>query len=70
LEENVTGLLVPVKDSHAMAGAIVKLLLDPMLARRIGVNGRKHVSEQFGVDRYVQGIQRIILEAAPLQLKR
>ena len=64
LEDGVTGLLVPVKDPLAMAEAIVRLLLDPVFARRMGASGRIHVSEHFGVDRYVQGIQRVIQEAS------
>ena len=63
LEDGITGLLVPVKDPLAMAEAIVRLLLDPMFARRLGASGRIHVFEHFGVDRYVGGIQRVILKA-------
>jgi glycosyltransferase involved in cell wall biosynthesis len=59
-----TGFLVPMKDSRSMADAILKLLADPKLGRRLGENGRKHVTERFGVGRYVHGIQRIIREAA------
>jgi glycosyltransferase involved in cell wall biosynthesis len=64
LVDGVTGLLVPVKDPLAMADAIVRLLSDPVFARRLGARGRIHVSEHFGVDRYVQGIQRVIQEAS------
>ena len=64
VEDGVTGLLVPVKDPLAMADAIESLLLDPKLARRLGENGRNHVSEHFGADRYVHGIQRIIQDTA------
>ena len=64
LEDGVTGLLVPVRDPHAMGEAIVRLLSDPVLARRMGAGGRIHVSEHFGVDRYVQGIQRVLQEAS------
>jgi glycosyltransferase involved in cell wall biosynthesis len=67
LEDGVTGLLVPVKDPLAMAEAIVRLLSDPVFARRMGANGRIHVLEHFGVDRYVQGIQRVIQEASSTQ---
>jgi len=64
LEDGVTGLLVPVKDPLALAEAIERLLLDPKLARRLGESGRNHVSEHFGADRYVHGVQRIILDTA------
>jgi glycosyltransferase involved in cell wall biosynthesis len=63
LEEDVTGLLVPVKDPRGLAEAIVRLLGDPKLSRRLGVSGRDHVVKHFGVDQYVQGIQRVLLEA-------
>lgn len=69
LEDGVTGLLVPVKDPLAMADAIVSLLSDPVFARRLGVRGRIHVSEHFGVDRYVQGIQKVIQDASSTQRK-
>jgi glycosyltransferase involved in cell wall biosynthesis len=68
--DGVSGLLIPVKDSRALADAIVRLLLDPKLARRLGVSGRDHVGEHFGVDQYVQGIQRIIREAVAFQSNR
>jgi glycosyltransferase involved in cell wall biosynthesis len=64
MKDGVTGLLVPVKDPLAMADAIESLLLDPNLARRLGENGRNHVSEHFGADRYVHSIQRIIQDTA------
>jgi len=68
--DGVSGLLIPVKDPRALAEAIVRLLLDPKLSRRIGVSGRNHVAEHFGVDQYVQGIQRVLLEAVALRSNR
>jgi glycosyltransferase involved in cell wall biosynthesis len=61
LVDGETGLLVPVKDPRALAEAIGRLLLDPNLARRLGASGRDYVGEHFGVDQYVQGIQKILL---------
>jgi glycosyltransferase involved in cell wall biosynthesis len=60
IEDGITGILVPVKDPCALADAIVNLLLEPELSSCLGINGRKHIVEKFGVDRYVQGIQGII----------
>ena len=68
--DGVTGFLVPVKDPRAMADAIMRLLLDQNLAHRMGVNGRIHVTEHFGVDRFVQGVQRVMQEAVGLQRER
>ena len=64
LEDGVTGLLVPVKDPLAMAEAIVRLPVGPDHRARMGASGRIQVSEHFGVDRYVQGIQRVLQEAS------
>lgn len=64
-----TGLLVPVKNSRAMADAIVRLLVDREFARRMGVRGRSHVSEHFGVERYIQRIQWIIQKEVASQGK-
>ena len=63
ITDGVTGLLVPVNDPLSMANAIVRLLQDANLARRLGVSGRNHVSEYFGIDRYVQSIQLVIQES-------
>ena len=61
LVEGETGLLVPVKDPRAMADAIVRLLQDPNLARGMGIRGRTAASDHFGVERYVHGIERVLL---------
>jgi glycosyltransferase involved in cell wall biosynthesis len=66
LMDGKTGFLVPVKEPGPMADAIVRLLMSPELARCMGATGRKHVSEFFGVDRYVQGIQRAIQETGSI----
>jgi hypothetical protein len=46
-----------------MADAILKLLRDPAHAQRLGTNGRIHATESFGVEQYVDGVQRVILRA-------
>ena len=45
--DEVTGLLVPVCDSDALAEAILRILSDEALAHRIGEAGRKRVQEEF-----------------------
>ena len=49
-----TGLLVPPRDPDALAQAILTLLRDPDLARRMGQNGRRRVAEQFTIERMTE----------------
>ena len=50
-----TGLLVEPADAKALAAAIVRLLKDAALRKQLGEAGRARVTEQFGVDRLVDG---------------
>jgi glycosyltransferase involved in cell wall biosynthesis len=53
VEDGVTGILVPPKDSQALGEAIVRLLRDPDLSTRLGRAGRERVRSEFTVDRIV-----------------
>lgn len=52
--DGVTGLLVPPRDDHALADAIVTLLRDPVLRRRMGEAGLARVGELFSAERMVR----------------
>jgi glycosyltransferase involved in cell wall biosynthesis len=45
--DGVTGLIVPMRDTGALAAALTKLLNDSSLASIMGENGRKRVMTQF-----------------------
>lgn len=47
VRDTVTGILVPLKDSAALAGAIRAYIDDPELRRRHGLAGREHVLRDF-----------------------
>jgi hypothetical protein len=51
-----TGLLVPPDDPEALAAAIVRLLQDPSLSRRLGDAGRRLMLDRFTVRRTVDDL--------------
>lgn len=59
LEHHQTGLLVPPGDSEALAGAILLLLKDPNLRRRLGEAGRGHVRAEFSVERMIKSTEAV-----------
>ena len=54
VRDNETGLVVPPRDSGALARRILELLDAPVHARAIGTAARQAVSEEFGVERMVE----------------
>jgi glycosyltransferase involved in cell wall biosynthesis len=63
IEHHKTGLLVPARDSQALAAAIHEMLSDPTAASKMGANGRAVVKERFTVDQMVANTTAIF-EAA------
>jgi glycosyltransferase involved in cell wall biosynthesis len=55
VEDGVNGLLVEPRDDRALADAIVRLLSDEGLRRRMGQAGLERVRERFTVERMVAG---------------
>jgi glycosyltransferase involved in cell wall biosynthesis len=53
VDDGVTGRLVPPRDAHALARAIVELLRDEAARGRMGAAGYERVRERFTVDRMV-----------------
>ncbi|MBN2312215.1 MAG: glycosyltransferase family 4 protein [Candidatus Hydrogenedentes bacterium] len=59
-----TGLLVEPDDPEALAGAVLRILEDPALARRLGENGRRRVESELN---WAEFTRRLLdaLETAP-----
>lgn len=59
VEHEKTGLLVPPRDSEAMAKAILRLLKNLDEARHFGANGRKRVEAHFSVEAHVRHVEAL-----------
>lgn len=63
VEENRTGLLVPVGDVGKTAEAILALLDNANERTRLGVHAREDAQRRFGLDRMVEAVEKVYLEA-------
>lgn len=59
VKNNVNGYLVPPNDPNALAQQIFKLITSKALMRRLGQNGRLHVTKNFTVEDYARKVQSI-----------
>lgn len=58
-----TGLLVPPRDTEALAAAMARLFSDPVLAQRIGSNAKKKAEELMSGDRMIADLEKLYSEA-------
>ena len=70
VEDEMTGLLVRPGDPDALAKAIIRLVEDPMLARRLGASAYDVVRSRFGVDRMLSRVQALYERALSGQARR
>jgi glycosyltransferase involved in cell wall biosynthesis len=59
VKDGYNGILVPVKDSEALARAVESLLADQEESRRMGLNGRLLIEKEFGSDKVVQSTLQV-----------
>ena len=62
ITHEANGLLVPVNDSDALADAIVRVLDDGLLAKRLSENGLQHARTNYGLDGMISNYERLYLE--------
>ncbi|HMK20854.1 MAG TPA: glycosyltransferase [Terriglobales bacterium] len=62
VQDGRTGLLVPAEDSNAIAAALLRLMRDPELSRRMAANGRRMAEENYGFDRLVREVDELYTE--------
>jgi alpha-maltose-1-phosphate synthase len=63
VDDGVTGLIVPPRDPQALADAIIKLLKDGGLRKRMGENGRKKLNTDMSWDRIVGMTEEVYLQS-------
>jgi glycosyltransferase involved in cell wall biosynthesis len=61
-----TGILVEPGDDKAIAGALVRLLDQPEVAKRMGAEGRRFVERSFSLDRFVRQVEDLYDEVHTL----
>jgi glycosyltransferase involved in cell wall biosynthesis len=54
VDDGVTGLIVPPRDHEALADAIIRILKDPALGRRMGLNGHRKLYGDLSWDNVVR----------------
>jgi len=59
IEDGVSGILVPPRDSNALAEAVTSLLRDSQRVLDIGKAARRRVEELFTVQQYVAGVEQV-----------
>jgi glycosyltransferase involved in cell wall biosynthesis len=57
------GIIVPAKDSRALAAAIARVLADPVLRAELGRRGRERVLKRFTWRRMAAGTAEVYQEA-------
>ncbi len=65
--DRVTGILVPPRDSRAIAEGVLHLLRNPDLADQMGRNGRKRVEETFALDTQTRKVCDVFAEVMGLE---
>lgn len=67
VKDGKTGLLVPEKDSHALANAIEKLLKDKSLAKTLAENGYRYSTQKFSASKIAEYMFEVYSEAVGLK---
>ncbi|WP_028841480.1 glycosyltransferase family 4 protein [Thermodesulfobacterium hveragerdense] len=57
-----TGFLVPPKNLQGFVEKISLFIKDPQLRKKLGEQGRKRVLENFSLEKYVEGVEKVFTE--------
>jgi glycosyltransferase involved in cell wall biosynthesis len=70
VEDGMSGLLVPPRDSPMLADAIIAVLKNPVLAANLGDAGKRRVADMFSVDRSIREVEDLYEELVKLPSSR
>jgi glycosyltransferase involved in cell wall biosynthesis len=70
VEDGLNGLLVPPRDHHALADAIVRALKNPAMRQQMGDAGLARVNQRFTVERMVERTAVVYERVVAGQLSR
>jgi glycosyltransferase involved in cell wall biosynthesis len=59
IQDGVNGVLVPCKDSKAIAKAILQILSDPNSAKQMGLAARERVTEKYSIRNFLAAVQKL-----------
>jgi glycosyltransferase involved in cell wall biosynthesis len=62
IQDGVTGLIVPPQDSKTLGAALLRLLCDPELARRLAENGHEYVRQNFSFEKLISDVDALYTE--------
>jgi L-malate glycosyltransferase len=62
IEDGVSGLLVPTRDSAALAAAMIKLLSNPRLASALSETGQRRIGEMFSMQSSIRQVEALYLK--------
>ncbi len=70
VEDGVTGLLIQPGNPETIAEAAVRILSDPLLAKKMGEEGKKRVAERFSIEAMARGNLEVYSEIIDAKRKR
>ncbi len=59
VDDDVTGLLIPIKDSDALTAAMLRLTAEPETRKRMGMAGREKMVNEFDERLVIQKIKKV-----------
>ncbi|MBL8015586.1 MAG: glycosyltransferase family 1 protein, partial [Candidatus Doudnabacteria bacterium] len=62
VQDGVNGLLVPLNDANALASALVRLIMDPLLRSKMSKQARILAEQRFASKRIIVETQKLYLE--------